>query len=911
MKKLLLLSAILFCSHLAFSQAWAGVLDPSRSIDWQFAGVTGGIPTTRTQCGSQISAYTGSPATINNQLSTCAQNTYVLLGPGTFSLSGCILVQPPMKNVTLRGSGPNSTFIVPTNTTCSFGIDSTSLYSVVAASTDNNDVNNPSNIANWIGTNGVVGTYTRFATSLLFSSKTNLVVGSPVVLDQIDDQSDPGISALYIGCERSDGSSACYTGTGPGGYTRGNSLATQRGQQQIVIVTGISGSSAPFTVTVSSPGIYADNWNGGATGLLNKKPQAWWSTNPVYGIGFENFALNVASQANWGTMALFNCVGCWVKDLKFTGSLDNGFSGWSAIKVQLSPHNEIRDSYFWGNSFATNSDDPVVNCATSTDLLVENNIMQNPGSTSYNVADCEGFVSAYNFGVNRSYGGGTQNSWMAQSSYIHAPIMFHLIEGNISNGVNSDSTHGTHVLNAQFRNRFDGYEQNNGNPVSSSTIPLRFTAGTRFENVVGNILGSAVGGSPVTSPYHTKYVVIPGNTANTYFSVIDAGWYQEAGVNDPLTYPTSMFWANWDVKSNATRFCGNSSDTGWSSTCGSASEVPTTLGSYSNPVPTLGDTVAGQGALPKSFFLSAQPAWWPAGKPWPPIGPDVTGGNLGQCAGGTFNSQEAFSAAQCTGGSFSVVAGGKAYSNPAMDCYFTVMGGNANGTGAALAFDPTACPGFNSTTPTVTAPTFSPIAGTYTATQTVTITTVTGGATICYTTDNSTPTANGGGTCTHGTTLVNGGTVSIAVNTNLKAIGTLSGDSDSSLASATYVFVSVASLSPSSLTFGSTTVGSPSIPQTVTLSNTGAATLNITSVTVTGDYSRTTTCGSTLPQSNSCTISVTFTPTTSGTRTGTLSVIDDASNGSPQTTSLSGTGSSSVGNILKLNSIMTSGTKLQ
>src|SRR4029077_14495146 len=49
------------------------------------------------------------------------------------------------------------------------------------------------------------------------------------------------------------------------------------------------------------------------------------------------------------------------------------------------------------------------------------------------------------------------------------------------------------------------------------------------------------------------------------------------------------------------------------------------------------------------------------------------------------------------------------------------------------------------------------------------------------------------------------------------------------------------------------------------------------------------TCGSSLAAGASCTISVTFTPTASGTRSGTLSVTDNAP-GTPQTASLSGTG---------------------
>ena len=96
-------------------------------------------------------------------------------------------------------------------------------------------------------------------------------------------------------------------------------------------------------------------------------------------------------------------------------------------------------------------------------------------------------------------------------------------------------------------------------------------------------------------------------------------------------------------------------------------------------------------------------------------------------------------------------------------------------------------------------------------------------------------------------------------------------------------------LSPTSLTFPTQLVGTKSAAQTVTLTNTGNATLSITSIAHTGDFSDTTTCGTTVVAGASCTITVTFTPTTVNARTGTLSVTDNAP-ASPQVVSLSGTG---------------------
>ncbi len=96
--------------------------------------------------------------------------------------------------------------------------------------------------------------------------------------------------------------------------------------------------------------------------------------------------------------------------------------------------------------------------------------------------------------------------------------------------------------------------------------------------------------------------------------------------------------------------------------------------------------------------------------------------------------------------------------------------------------------------------------------------------------------------------------------------------------------------SSSTLTFASQGIGIPSAAQTLTLSNTGGATLNIASITTTGEFSRTTTCGSALTVGNSCSISVVFTPTAGGARNGSLTIAHDGASGNPIIVSLSGTG---------------------
>jgi hypothetical protein len=102
-----------------------------------------------------------------------------------------------------------------------------------------------------------------------------------------------------------------------------------------------------------------------------------------------------------------------------------------------------------------------------------------------------------------------------------------------------------------------------------------------------------------------------------------------------------------------------------------------------------------------------------------------------------------------------------------------------------------------------------------------------------------------------------------------------------------------AGLSATVLTFGSQSVGSASAAQIVTLTNGGNTALSITSIQMTGanpgDFGQTNNCGSSVAAPGTCTINVTFTPTTNGSRTATLTITDNAS-GSPQTVSLTGTG---------------------
>lgn len=95
-------------------------------------------------------------------------------------------------------------------------------------------------------------------------------------------------------------------------------------------------------------------------------------------------------------------------------------------------------------------------------------------------------------------------------------------------------------------------------------------------------------------------------------------------------------------------------------------------------------------------------------------------------------------------------------------------------------------------------------------------------------------------------------------------------------------------LTPLFLSFPATTVSQTAASKVITVSNTGQNPATISNVSVSGDFAiKQNTCGTSLPSQTGCSIVITFTPTGSGTRTGTFTVVDSAGT---QTAQLSGVG---------------------
>jgi F5/8 type C domain/Abnormal spindle-like microcephaly-assoc'd, ASPM-SPD-2-Hydin len=285
--------------------------------------------------------------------------------------------------------------------------------------------------------------------------------------------------------------------------------------------------------------------------------------------------------------------------------------------------------------------------------------------------------------------------------------------------------------------------------------------------------------------------------------------------------------------------------------------------------------------------------------------------NVTIAGAGTFALQEQ------TGGSASftnVTATGVAQANASNPPSYSCEGGNFAITdgGGNSGITPTQCNGFpapvyppypvTGVNATPTALSFGPVAtGSTSAAQTVTVAnpansaasvssiTASGdfsqantcGSSIaangsCTVSVKFSPTATGART---GTLTVNAGGVTSAVS--LSGTGTAPGP--------------VLNAAPASLSFAGTVVGASAPAQTVTVTNSGTAAASVSSVAASGDFSQASNCTS-VAVGGSCTVTVKFTPTTGGTRTGTLTVTSNANN-SPLSVGLTGSGISSSTNI--------------
>jgi hypothetical protein len=519
----------------------------------------------------------------------------VFLNPGTYNLAGGIMFNNK-SNVTLRGSGPDQTFLKFTAGTSCTGLGGD--LCIVNSDPDCGGCGSASNIANW--TTGYAQGSTTITLSALTKGSTPPAVGQMIFLDQNDD-SNTDTGQVWI-CQTAN---VCSQQAGSGNGRPG------RGQQQPIRVTSVSGSG-PYTLGIA-PAIRMPNWRTG------QAPQAWWSNGlPVSGDGVEDLSMdhtNTGSGIAAGSFVM-NAYNVWFKNIRDINSQHKH------IWFYQSAANVVRDSYFYG-SWNAASESYGVDTYNGADNLIENNIFQHIATGMINEG-CVGCVFAYNYAIDDFYtANGSAPGWQQFALYGHSVgDAYVLWEGNQAVGLVGDDIHGSRHFTTAFRNYLSGRDLASTTPKTNQTSAIILEAYSRYFNIIGNVLG--------TPGYHTNYQVAPvslsdgGSSSAANASIYSFGFSGNEGTfggfnNDTLLLPTVMRWGNYDSVSNAVRFV--------------ASEVPSVLSLFANLVPV-------SLSLPASLYSSSQPTFWrtPWGTPaWPPIGPDVTGGTVPGLGGHAHN----------------------------------------------------------------------------------------------------------------------------------------------------------------------------------------------------------------------------------------------------------------------------------
>jgi len=685
---------ILLCcisGHLA-AQPWSGIISSTRAINWSNAGVVGGIPNRTTICATlgtagraptYVQSVTG--LQISNAIAACGAGQVVYLNPGTYNITDQAIIMA--SNVTLRGAGANQTLLTFNlgayyyTWACNGGYANI-CFNGGAEYYGSADVQpGQSNAATW--TSG----YAQGATSITLTNvgSNGILNGQYIFLDQADDLADTG---NFFVCDQDTSTNTCSLQAGSPGRTINGVDYNQIQMAQVTAgCSSLCTGAGPFTITIS-PGLYSPNWRSGQT------PGAWWAGSYIHDAGVENLSddATLDTTAGVSNVQMSNAYNTWATGCRLIRQ-----SHRAQVRLVPCAHCTVQNNYLFGAN-ATDQAYGIETFIAADDLMV-NNIMQQV--TSPHIIGPElGNVFAYNFSVNDLYAQSTGNyQWMIPMGGAHdAGTEYFLTEGNIGPGWASDVFHGTGGFGTIFRNRFWGWGTNGSSAAATTqnTVAIEYLSFNRYSNTVGNVLGlegySTTYQQQATSGTAAIYSLGAGNTSGVTVP------------SDPLVASTMLRWGNYDNVTAAVRWCGSSSDTGWSKTCASTSEVPTGAPAYPNAVPTYGDTGAGQSAMPASFYYSSTPSWWPSGKPWPIIGPDVTGGNLGICSGGTYANSGATSSAQCSGGTLAASGGGHANSNPAMDCYLNVMGGPPDGSGSVLTFNANTCYGQQAALPSAPLP---------------------------------------------------------------------------------------------------------------------------------------------------------------------------------------------------------------
>lgn len=546
-------------------------------------------PPTRTKCGSTLnpSGDTTGATDITNLTTAgaaCTAGHYVLMAAGQWYIGNYFLISPGylsgINNISYRGSGPMSTFV-----------------NMVHGATDGNIQVGVASAQSSAPLTNDAGNFTLGSTSIKITTASPPSVGMLAYLQQCDtaatwngtvcsgpstDNSGLYVCAFDSNCISSSGTTPHYND-----------------QNEWKVITSVTNSGGGVYTIGISDGIYINNWSG----TSGQNAQLYWLSSTYTGIGYgleDMTVVFVSGDAQ--TISMKGCYDCWIKGVRAIGAAQTG-----AVNINSAAHYLISNNYVYAENPTPSSALQVcIDHGTESDGLIINNIL-----TGCFPLEGEGYdtgsVIAYNFSRDN------QTTYNQLEIEHHAESSLILWEGNQYVANEDDDTWGTHDFNTRFRNYFQGWD----NPYVTATAEpqtIHIDNFARFENVIGNILGS----SQVTTGYQSTGTV---------------GYVYILATTDTLSTNSLLRWGNCDSFTSTCRFV--------------AGENPTTL---SGNATAYNNISSPNTSLPCSFILTGTATtctthanggtglgWWkvetnyPTNStfvtpPFPPNGPDVGGG---------------------------------------------------------------------------------------------------------------------------------------------------------------------------------------------------------------------------------------------------------------------------------------------
>jgi PKD repeat protein len=533
------------------SPSHSEIVPASRRTTWEGrVGVPGGIPN-RTTIYTTLPAG-ASAAQIEAAINACPAGQVVQLSAGTYNLTTQVRIYNK-SDWTLRGAGMGKTIITG---------GSSAAFSLGQApwTTD------------WAAPTPITSGYQEGSTSITLASTAGVTVGKPLYLEQDN-------SADVFG----------YGAGGTGSPTMNSSGRLRDGNRvlsQIVMVTGINGSTVTFTPSL----------NFSFNAALNPQAVSFGNLSGPKNSGLEDLTVSGSS----GGMGVWwmGAYGCWLKNVELTKWGTFGF------EIQYCLNMEMRGcyihepySYNWGRGYAVQFDQ-------ANNCLVEDNMFWKFQDGIVIQGGCSGNVIAYNclFQSYPAYNG--VEIMLTSLAGNHTPYpLRNLFEGNFANGFHPDFYYGPSREGVLLRNYFPGTDPT----TTQNRIVINLDAHQRYYSVVGNILGSDGTSGPITAtgagvtigyvnttPLTWTYNPGSGGFSSTlnviyrlgYPFIGNNGFGSGIAVYDPVVPATTLIHGNYDYASKSIK---------WD--------------------PTISDQT-----IPNSFFRSSKPGFF-GGLSWPPYDP--------------------------------------------------------------------------------------------------------------------------------------------------------------------------------------------------------------------------------------------------------------------------------------------------